>query len=135
MQTAGSAQDTTTPDHTTPPFLPAQKRDHESFAFPAHECSKSLLVCGLDVEHVDASLDDMLEVADIAVPSAHDPLEFFVLDETELDITATEEALDKLLWHEVVVGNAKSVLRAGSTSGRSGVKTCAALDRCQPPTG
>ena len=31
-----------------------------------------------------------------------EPPEFFVVDETELDITATEEARDKLLWHVVV---------------------------------
>ena len=35
------------------------------------------------------SPDDMREVADSAAPSADDPSEFFALDETEFDITAT----------------------------------------------
>ena len=34
--------------------------------------------------------------------SANVPSEFSALVGTELDITATEEALDKLQWHEVV---------------------------------
>ena len=80
------------------------------------------------------------------------------------DIAAMEEALDKLLWHEDVegvppgsvpekmhvttrwdvsgigrmltsAGKAKSDPCAESTSGKSGVQTCAALDRSQPQKG
>ena len=40
--------------------------------------------------------------ADVTVPSADEPAEFIAQDETELDITNLGEALDTLLWQEVV---------------------------------
>ena len=75
------------------------------------------------------------------------PSEFFALYETQVDTTATEEALDKRLWHDVLedmppasvlsakVGipltsacNAKSDLCAESTIAKSGAKTSTAVD-------
>ena len=64
-----------------------------------------LSVYDLDAEHVEESP----EVVDGAVPSVDDGSEFFALDETELDISATEEALDKLLWHEFVEDATKHI--------------------------
>ena len=98
MQTASSPQDTTAPDQKMTP-VPHRKRNHDS------DGSRRLgvmRVLDLDFEHVDTSPDNMWEVADIAVPSADEPVEFFTLDETALSITARSEALDKLLWQEAV---------------------------------
>ena len=63
---------------------------------------KDTLLYDLDAEHVDGSPDDMCKVVVTAVPSADEPAEFFALEDTESDITTAEEALDKLLRHEVV---------------------------------
>ena len=95
MQAAGSPQDTPVLDQMMPPAPLAQKCDHDSDALQHTKARGLMRVCDLAVEHVDESPCDTLECADIAVPSADEPAEFLALDETELGITAMEEALDR----------------------------------------
>ena len=85
-----------------PPIPLAQRRAHGADPLQHTKAPVVMRVYDWDVAHADESPDDTWEVADSALASADELAEFFPLDETETDITETEEALDKRLRHEVV---------------------------------